>query len=277
MAMEHVNYYEDVAWRKAHPFAADDEENNKQVIIAKVTAMVVLFSVSTICGLAPFKLSQWFQWGDKTQKTTSSTVVSLLLGFGGGVLLSTTFCHLLPDIEENIAALIEAGSLPNLSFSLAPLLLCTGFFVIYLIEELVHFYLHHRERKLEKRAKSAEEAFERGMSARTSYLVKEIVEPEKLDNGLNGVVTSATEDITEDNLTRRQREMKEHHDKYHHNNPDMPHDHIPHFIDEDDTVVASLRGLLIVLALSIHELFEGLAVGLEPTATQVCIVHYWKL
>lgn len=266
--MDSNTNFEDVAWRKAHLFAADDEENNKQVIIAKVTAMVVLFSVSTICGLAPFKLSQWFNWGDNTKKTTSSVVVSLLLGFGGGVLLSTTFCHLLPDVEENIAALIEAGSLPDLPFSLAPVLLCGGFFIIYIIEELVHFYLHHREAKIEKRAKTAEEAFERGLSARTSYLVKES-NKEDIDNGvLNGVIAPKVEDITEDELARKQRELKEHHDKFHHN-PDMPHDHIPHFADDDDTVVASIRGLLIVLALSIHELFEGLAVGLEPTATQV--------
>lgn len=267
MASDHINY-ENVAWHKAHPFTAEDEESNKEVIIAKVTAMIVLFSVSTICGLAPFKLSKWFKWGDNQQKTGAGTVISLMLAFGGGVLLSTTFCHLLPDVEENIANLVEAGSLPELSFALAPVLLCSGFFIIYLIEELVHFYLHHREHKLQKRAKTAEEAFERGITARNSILIKEANGDEKSDAMLNGVVSPRLEDITEDEHARKQREMQEHHDRFHHN-PDMPHDHIPHFTDDDDSVVASLRGLLIVLALSIHELFEGLAVGLEPTATQV--------
>jgi zinc transporter 1/2/3 len=37
---------------------------------------------------------------------------------------------------------------------------------------------------------------------------------------------------------------------------------VPHSTDED-LLVSSLRGLLIVLALSLHELFEGFAVGLQ--------------
>lgn len=40
-------------------------------------------------------------------------------------------------------------------------------------------------------------------------------------------------------------------------------------VDGDDDVTTALRGLLIVLALSIHELFEGLAVGLESSASHV--------
>lgn len=43
---------------------------------------------------------------------------------------------------------------------------------------------------------------------------------------------------------------------------------IPHTEDED-MLVSSLRGLLIVLALSIHELFEGFAVGLQKTSSGV--------
>lgn len=43
--------------------------------------------------------------------------------------------------------------------------------------------------------------------------------------------------------------------------------HLP--LDDQDSVAGALRGLLIVLALSIHELFEGLAVGLESSVANV--------
>lgn len=46
------------------------------------------------------------------------------------------------------------------------------------------------------------------------------------------------------------------------------HTHMP-AINEDDVIVSSLRGLLVVLALSVHELFEGLAVGLESAPSKV--------
>lgn len=48
------------------------------------------------------------------------------------------------------------------------------------------------------------------------------------------------------------------------------HSHMPiGHVDGSDDVTTALRGLLIVLALSIHELFEGLAVGLESSASHV--------
>lgn len=45
-----------------------------------------------------------------------------------------------------------------------------------------------------------------------------------------------------------------------------------HLVVDDDSVVSALRGLLIVLALSVHELFEGLAVGLESSVANVWYV-----
>lgn len=49
------------------------------------------------------------------------------------------------------------------------------------------------------------------------------------------------------------------------------HSHMP-VGESGDDVTSALRGLLIVLALSIHELFEGLAVGLESSTSNVWLV-----
>ena len=48
------------------------------------------------------------------------------------------------------------------------------------------------------------------------------------------------------------------------------HSHL--VLGEEDSVASALRGLLIVLALSVHELFEGLAVGLESSVGNVWYV-----
>lgn len=50
----------------------------------------------------------------------------------------------------------------------------------------------------------------------------------------------------------------------------MGHSHS--IILKDDAVLKSIRGLFIVLALSIHELFEGLAVGLESESSSVWLM-----
>lgn len=53
-------------------------------------------------------------------------VVSVLLGFGGGVLFATTFLHLIPEVTEGVNFLVKKGQLPNIGVAWAQLLACTG-------------------------------------------------------------------------------------------------------------------------------------------------------
>lgn len=57
--------------------------------------------------------------------------------------------------------------------------------------------------------------------------------------------------------------------KHHHHDHHGEHHHSHIIPGEVDSTVKAIRGLLIVLALSVHELFEGLSVGLESSAGNV--------
>ena len=73
-----------------------------------------------------------------------TVVTSFLLCFGGGVLLSTAMLHILP---ETIKTLAGPGEQMNIEF-LPQLVLCSGFFLIYIVEEVVDLILgslHHSE------------------------------------------------------------------------------------------------------------------------------------
>lgn len=113
---------------------------------------------------------------------------------------------------------------------LASLVMCCGFFMMYLVEELVHAYINSHQNK------DANTSFTRVLSIRRKS--NETVET-------NEPVTKNVEANYGDR-------------------------HLP--LSGDDTTVTALRGLLIVLALSIHELFEGLAVGLESSVRNVWYV-----
>lgn len=131
--------------------------------------------------------------------------------------------------------------------------------MIYLIEEIVHNYIHRYQAKKEletsekaKNDSNLEDALVRGADVRNSA-VKRFSEPR------NGSISMPSDEqkncftIT-DHSPRDQGHPNGH-----------GHSHLVGVAkgDEDDVLVSSLRGLLIVLALSIHELFEGFAVGLE--------------
>lgn len=262
----------------------DVSGSNSDVVIAKSIAAVTLFLVSVISGIIPFKLAQIYKWNDQSvednQKRQQKTklIVSILLCFGGGVLLATTFLHLLPDIKAEIIELQEKKLIPEWPVALAELLMCGGFFLIYLIEELVHNYLHRHQHKKQKQknvlekkdgtAASYEDHFKRGINARNSAITNRFSEKEGesneeyLDrssasdliptNQLNNVIIA-------DNIQKKQ--------CHGHGHSHMP---LPlEASEEEDFLVSSMRGMLIVLALSIHELFEGLAVGLEKSSGSV--------
>ncbi|CAH0690131.1 unnamed protein product [Spodoptera exigua] len=238
MSLEHV----DVILRHG-------EEDTEGVVLAKGVSMIVLFCASMICGLAPLLLAKKFNWlsvEDAGNLKTTNRVVMTLLSFGGGVLLSTTFMHLVPEVQENVEYLQSSGALNEFDFSLTPLLTCSGFFIMYLVEELVHMYIHYRERKNGQVAPLV-----RNLSVRQSR--------SGVGNGEKSV-NNSTADLVE---------SKKDIESHHHNGHGHSHHHSHMPMNVGDDVTSALRGLLVVLALSIHELFEGLAVGLESSTSHV--------
>lgn len=257
-----------------HDHDHEEEDESSSIVVAKVTTMFVLFFVSMICGMAPFKLAQWFKWTDKAADAKATLLVSMLLSFGGGALLCTTFQHLLPEINETILHLTNAGAMPAMNFSLGEFLMCAGFFIIYLVEELVHVYLHRHERKLNA-AKTNELEVAGGAIMRGTHARESIILRKKNSEIRNGSISTA--DLISNDLENQKRGIPvDSHDtgaavvhSSQHPHDHHVHHHIPPMDIEDGKLVSSIRGLLIVLALSVHELFEGLAVGLEGSTSTV--------
>ncbi|KAF2904008.1 hypothetical protein ILUMI_02179 [Ignelater luminosus] len=226
---------------------ASDDISSSETVTAKAVAMACLFTASFIMGILPIKLSKWFDW--ETDKKNKE-IVSLLLCFGGGVLMCTTFLHLLPEVTENVQQLVEKGIFPDTKLHFSELLMCAGFFVMYLIEESVHVYLHRRQ------AKNEMNALRRSLSIRRGETSSDNESTEASSNSSANLVKCDEEQGKDAKINS--------HNPHLHN-----HTGHSHIIVEEDSVVKTMRGLLVVLALSIHELFEGLAVGLESSSSTV--------
>ncbi|XP_059471086.1 zinc transporter ZIP1-like isoform X2 [Neocloeon triangulifer] len=251
------------------------------LMVAKVVAMVVLGASSLLLGVLPLRLAKWLRW--EFTATRSQLVLSLLLCFGGGVLFYTTFLHLQPEVREGVAHLQRKGELPTPEghIHLAELIFCCGFFFVYLVEELVHVCLDsrheeddeavlHRTMSIRKCGRHPESDNASGnsqnliprvsLSGKTTDSGSSTQDAEaRMTGGPLAIVSNAILP-EEGNATR----------KHHHHNG---HSHsIPVLNASEDnksTVATSFRGLLAVLALSFHAVFEGLAVGLEMSVANV--------
>ena len=64
---------------------------------SKLIAMVVLAIASLFLGLIPIRLKKYLP----QDNTLARVVTSVLLCFGGGVLFSVCFTHILPEVRQN--------------------------------------------------------------------------------------------------------------------------------------------------------------------------------
>ncbi|KAL7737710.1 hypothetical protein ACLKA6_006105 [Drosophila palustris] len=199
----------------------DDQVDQQALLVAKIVSMVVLIVVTVLCGSLPYMLDRCLKWTQQNpEETRASTVVRCLIYFGGGVLICTTFLHMLPEVIEVVEKLQHCGILAKTPFALPEMLMCTGFFLMYALDEVMHVVMQRHQQKLSRKESLA----------RAAKIIREHqhcdLESPKVGHG---------------------------------------HSHMP--VDGNDS--SSMRGLGIILALSLHELFEGMAIGLEDTVGTV--------
>ncbi|XP_060851915.1 zinc transporter ZIP3-like [Rhopalosiphum padi] len=280
-----------------------------QIIVAKTFAMLVLGLGSFVLGVVPLKLTKWWRMDPAAgagtaaasshhgghshggDSATGSPAVSLLLCFGGGVLLFTTLLHLQPEVREGVGRLQKTGQLPDGQGTehLGDLIFCAGFFMVFIVDEIVHSVLDRCAASHVDRS-SAEEVLHRSMSLR-----RRTMSIPRASLAGSGGSPSSVPSVTGGMSVASNKEL------LNNEGPGKPHDKryrpagwgcgttAPSSArtvhrqrvgggGDDDTEKQmkldsdggggpdgghSFRGLFAVLALSFHEVFEGLAIGLE--------------
>lgn len=265
-------------------------------------------------------------------------VISLLMFFGGGVLLATCFLHMMPEVRASFSSAALQTQLP-----VPELIFIGGFFLVYLLEEAVHGIIHRRRankaktkstvgtKRLQFQSNSKKEFYQghdQGMrdsyptemmgkrvgsgdlgggliprirspvSSSDSKLSSSIgenycyIDPDwwrdtvQVNSQLNLVSASVVSVPNLDDIpcnsngraygippgskdqspasdwspvTSSQSEQDE--------EDDHDHSHIP--IETDESVAGAIRNLLIIIAISFHGVFEGLAIGLQGNSKDV--------
>lgn len=270
-----------------------------QITVAKTFAMLVLGLGSFVLGVVPLKLTKWWRQDPTSAASVSSSsgghshggdsatgspIVSLLLCFGGGVLLFTTLLHLQPEVREGVSRLQQTGHLPNGQGTehLGDLIFCVGFFMVFFVDEIVHSVLDRCAASQADRS-SAEEVLHRSMSLRrrTMSIPRASLNgsPNSIPSVTGGMSTASIKELLkESNRENRYRpapwesavsvgpdDIRNHNSQFPHQRlGDDNEKHMKLDCDESENHGEhSFRGLFAVLALSFHEVFEGLAIGLE--------------
>jgi len=208
------------------------------VIATKVIVLVLLGLLKLFSGLAPLVFTKILK---KKSDRFLKKFIGTVLCFGGGVLLGTVFMHMLKEVRESMERAVSMGFFTEIEeYPFSELLICLGFLMILLIESGVHkFFGGHNHSHFPSQ----------------DTLAKKMADVETPIRGIDNRAYDSTEATESYHSTQSTNSSQ--------NDPKN---------DKSDTILSSLRSFLVVVALSVHSLFEGMAVGLEESNSGV-----WKL
>ncbi|KAK8787867.1 hypothetical protein V5799_022356 [Amblyomma americanum] len=204
----------------------------------KYLVVFVFFAFSATMVFLPVSLSHRIRHvRDPRRRRVYETAVSLVSCFGGGVFIATCLLHLLPEArtQYNKGILDHWGTVPDFPF--IEFLCIVGLLIVLVIEQVTLFWKEAHSRA--SPASDASTLF--GWDAPVANYGS--VE-QSASNG-----DSHEHDVTDDH-GEEDEDMDERAIQSMHGDPNSH---------------SSLRSVVLVLSLSLHSVFEGVAIGLQPS------------
>lgn len=238
--------------------AAEDENINLamvdplgvSMVTEKVITLLAMTVITFLFGMMPLKLfSQLRHNPDVSSRIRWRMLISFSSCFAGGVFIAACLLDLLPDVEEKISQVLEEIKDQynvDLDYPVAQFIMVFGFFLILTIEQSV---LHFQEQWMQEEER--EPLLSRSRQASIgSYHSSHSHQHSSHHHHQSG---------SQDAMTGVSNQAHHSHDGHHN------HSHIGHGAFQH----SSLRSVMLLLALSFHSVFEGIAIGLQDNSAQL--------
>lgn len=204
------------------------------LILAKVLTAILLFILTMVFSLIPYFI---VVRGSQSESSVQRRqwILGHLNCFAGGVFLATFLCHILAEGGESFDDWKEQAG-KDWDFPLFNVFVATGFFIVAFIELFAARYMRKDQSTSLSGSNNTEAPLQGGYK--------------KLGYGATGDTQSS----------------------------DVQHSHShAHGLDQEDGHIhvpkpEGLRAFLLLIALSFHTIFDGLAVGLQESDSEVWVV-----
>ena len=243
---------------------------------------------------------------EKRHKQVNSWL-ALFQSFGGGVLFATCFLHMMPEVYKSMNLLYEYSEI-NTQYPYSQMIISIGFFVVYFVEETSHWLITRMGKKNRKKLKCFRAA-QTPSNPKSNTPVENKVYPSEKNNHVytinaekNASEITYSAKIRKENLKNLGLEIESQTENgisnNKHSNGDISsngktslRDYESDEADEVDKPVLEevehakqleklmelkekdqqqiLRCCMVVLALSLHAIFEGLAIGLQISTSNI--------
>ena len=218
----------------------------------KAILLVCFLVVTFLVGFLPVKITSFAaRHGDQRSQQRHQYVLSIMSCFAAGVFLGACLLHLLIDTREMVDQALEAAGL-TVTFPVVEFIVVIGFFIVLITEQIV---LTMKQKRVERSLTTYGTYDSRNLHSASS------------DNFTTHVNNSSSPVVSDNDeerglLTRTDRESS---GDFRRLTASM--ESTSSQLNSEG--VHSLRAIVMLLALSLHSVFEGIAIGLQKTDTQV--------
>ena len=193
------------------------------------------------------------------RNSRSATILSYLNCFAGGVFMGTAFTHLLPDTHEELEAVTGDFPLPEFIAG-------CGFFLVMILERAFMRCCHKEDTEDVHDIEISDESDPKygavGVSTTTSLKDEDSDDVIDVEKGALSLSNGTAHKLSPDGLkTDKNSLMLGYHCSS--KTPSLKQAKC------HSKTVHSIRALVLLLALSLHVVFEGLALGLQQSANSV--------
>ncbi|CAH1773811.1 unnamed protein product [Owenia fusiformis] len=258
-------------------------------ILARGLCTLAILAVNFIACILPLKIIP--RDPNRVLSSKSERIISFCNCFAGGVFLGTCFIALLPNIHEKFNNILKKEDI-HIDYPVTEFAVVLGFFLVVFIEKAVmkcnkNGYSHldsDTDAELELNSIKSKSPMPRQLkSSRTPKEITRKIKSHRNKSNNSAVTTSSTSSTSGDDsdqevynslITHKQaadpshvacNTSKEHGHRSGHNNG---HGH-SHMIIPEGSRTAGLRSFILLLALSIHGIFEGMVLGLQTDLTKI--------
>lgn len=216
----------------------------------KAVALVTMAIITLIFSMLPLYVRNLLK--GRLEGKKAQAALSACLCFGGGVLLATVFLHLIPEARLLTQRALDNHFLPHTNYPIAELIICGGFFIIYIIEHVVHTcsaHNHHSPKKDEDRERTS---------------------PDIIENEHVPLKPVTAKDSNKDDVHSKKspQNTMDHGDAEHGAN-DAPVTQQEEKSPGSNEGLPTLKAMIFVVAFSFHSIMEGLALGLVNSSRDV--------
>lgn len=223
--------------------------------VAKLIALIIIFLVTFLGTLLPIKVTKYFE----RQGRYGLVLISYMMCFGGGVFFAIYLLHMSPDVHQIMNYAIIRPN--NITYPLTELIISAGFFVMLFMEKII-----------QKASKTSSPNEAEGKTTYVEAPKDGGDAPQQFTNGRRPSLQMALNTSLPLLSTDSPPTPPVQDNKKSSNNGNVvmkPHDfEIGHSHlggHSDDHNMRMTRSLVLLMALSLHHVFEGMTVGLKHT------------